>query len=67
MHFPDINWATLTATQAKRLAAQANKRADHYGALYNACGLEHDEAQCLALCDLAEDLTIFALTGDRPA
>jgi hypothetical protein len=62
----DIDWDKLTATRAKRLAHEAERKAAKWGALYNINGLREFEDKALEFATLAEDLTVFALTGERP-
>ena len=66
MRLTAIDWEKITVNQARRLAAEAERKAAKWGALYNINGQPEFEAKALGFATLAEDLTIFALTGEMP-
>jgi len=64
MQRADIDWDKITRAQAKRLSNKAYRLAGKLAAAYDVSGTDEDEATWWEMERLAEDLLVFALTGE---
>lgn len=66
MHLADIDWATLTQAQAKRLVGPADRAEQAAAKRFNGSDAPGIEAVWREAYDLWEDLQVYAICGEKP-
>ena len=66
MRLDQINWHTITQTQARRLISAARSCEQAAARKWDASDSTDDEAAWKAALDLEENLRVFAICGEKP-